>query len=80
MDTIPTMIFVIVAAFAWLGLIVFAILHLRRRRSGSSAVVPSSVPVDPNHGRLRMVRSGYGRRRVMVRRDRSRATVKKVRG
>jgi hypothetical protein len=80
MDTIPTMFFVIVAAFVWLGLIVFAILRLRRRRSGSSAVVPSSVPVDPNLGRLRMVRGRYARRRLIVRRERSRATVKKARG
>jgi hypothetical protein len=52
MDTIPAMMLIFGAAFAWLGLTVFVLLRLRRRRHGSSLVASAASPdsKDRRHG------------------------------
>jgi hypothetical protein len=77
MDTIPAMVLVFGAAFAWVGLTVVVLLRLRRRRHGSSLV--ASAPVDPGrnhpHRTWRRVRPVTGqtpprRRRLSLRKVR----------
>jgi hypothetical protein len=55
MDTIPAVILILGAAFAWLGLTVVVLSRLRRRRNGSSLVASAAPPVDPssNHSHKR---------------------------
>jgi hypothetical protein len=51
MDTIPAMMLIFGAAFAWLGLTVFVLLRLRRRRHGSSLVASAPDSLDGrSHG------------------------------
>lgn len=49
MDTVPTVLLVFAAAFAWIGLTVFVILRLRRRHNGSTLV--ASAPAEPHKSR-----------------------------
>jgi hypothetical protein len=45
-DTLPAVLLVIGAAFAWMGLTAFAALHLRRRRNGSTRVASATGGMD----------------------------------
>ncbi|WP_459790421.1 hypothetical protein [Arthrobacter sp. AD-310] len=51
METITAMILVFAAAFAWIGLTVYVLLHLRRRRNGSTLV--ATAPGHDGHVRGR---------------------------
>jgi hypothetical protein len=76
MDTVPTVLLVFVAAFAWIGLTVFVILRLRRRRNGSTLV--ASAPAEQHsrsHMPWRHVRPVTGQAPV-----RRRPGMRKVRG
>ncbi|WP_146069248.1 hypothetical protein [Arthrobacter sp. ZGTC412] len=46
MDAIPLLILVFGAAFAWIGLMIFVALRLRRRRNGSSLVASAPSPAE----------------------------------
>lgn len=48
MDTIPALIMIFGAAFAWIVLTVFALRRLRRRRKGSSQLTSAAPRGDPN--------------------------------
>ncbi|WP_152683823.1 hypothetical protein [Pseudarthrobacter siccitolerans] len=77
MDTIPAVLLVLAAAIAWLGLTVFVLLRLRRRRRGSSVVASAPESADGGHVHRpwRRVRrptgsTPAGRRRLSVRKVR----------
>lgn len=76
MDTLPTVLLVIGAAFAWIGMTVTVALHLRRRRNGSTLVASASPGTDrprlrPWRARLHRNHAAAHRRRVSLRRARS---------
>ena len=77
MDTVPTVLLVFAAAFAWIGLTVFVTLRLSRRRNGSTLV--ASAPVEEHSSRSHMpwrrVRPVTGQTPV-----RRRLRLRKVRG
>jgi hypothetical protein len=80
MRMIPSLVLVFGAAFAWLGVTVFVILRLRRRRNGSTLVASASAPTEragghSPHRPWRRVRPVTGqtpaRRRLRLRKIRS---------
>lgn len=51
MDTLPAVLLVIAAAFAWIVLTASVVLHLRRRRNGSTLVASAAGGIG-HHARL----------------------------
>lgn len=71
MDTLPAVLLVIGAAFAWVGLTAIVVLHLRRRRNGSTLVASAAGGVGhrvrPWRARLHRNRSARPRRVSLLR-------------
>lgn len=78
MDTLPAVLLVIGAAFAWIGLTAFVVLHLRRRRNGSTRIASATGGIDHNvkpwGARLHRNRATGRPRRVSLRRARGSGT------
>ena len=78
MDALPAVLLVIGAAFAWIGLTSTVVVHLRRRRNGSTLVAPATGGmghhVRPWRARLHRNRAGARPRRVRLRRTRGSGT------
>ncbi|WP_258802360.1 hypothetical protein [Pseudarthrobacter sp. NS4] len=78
MDTLPAVLLVIGAAFGWIGLTGIVVLHLRRRRNGSTLVASAADeiehPVRPWPARLHRNRAAARPRGMSLRRARGSGT------
>lgn len=78
MDTLPAVLLVIGTAFVWIGLTAIVVLHLRRRRNGSTLVASATEGmahrVRPWRSRLHRNRAAARPRRVSLRRARGSGT------